>query len=91
MGSPQLGAGDPFGIRQTLSDKELQSVVDDPVEYGLCPGGSFGQTVPGPQVSSPCPVPVGCGHLSDHMPCTWSVLLGEVPWLQKGLGRPCGS
>ena len=39
--APQLGAGDPFGMRewQSLSDKELKAMVDDPVEDGLRPGG----------------------------------------------------
>ena len=34
--APQLGAGDPLGIgeRQSLSDKELKTVIDDPIEYG---------------------------------------------------------
>ena len=38
--APQLGAGDPFGMREwhSLSDKDLE-VVDDPVENGLHPGG----------------------------------------------------
>ena len=39
--APQLGAGGPFseGVGSALSDKELQSVVNDPVEDGLGPGG----------------------------------------------------
>ena len=41
MLGPQLGAGGPFseGVGSALSDKELQSVVSDPVEDGLGPGG----------------------------------------------------
>ena len=41
-GAPQLGAGDPLGIGEwhALSGKELQSMVDDPVKGGLCPGDS---------------------------------------------------
>ena len=40
--APQLGAGEPFCMRKghPLSDKKLKSVVDNPVEYGLRPGGS---------------------------------------------------
>ena len=39
--APQLGVGDPFGKREwhSLSDKDLETVVDDPVENGLRPGG----------------------------------------------------
>ena len=38
----QLGAGNPFCVRKghPLSDNELKSVVDNPVKYGLRPGGS---------------------------------------------------
>ena len=39
--TPQLGASGPFGegVGSALSDKELKSVVDNPVEDGLGPGG----------------------------------------------------
>ena len=39
--APELGARGPFGKREwdSLSDKGLQSVVDDAVEDGLSPGG----------------------------------------------------
>ena len=39
--APQLGAGGPFGegVGSALSDKELQSVVNDPIEDGLGRGG----------------------------------------------------
>ena len=42
--APQLGAGDAFGVRRgqslKLSDKELETVMDDPVEDGLRPWGN---------------------------------------------------
>ena len=39
--APQLGAGDLLCVREwhSLSDEDLQAVVNDPVEDGLCPGG----------------------------------------------------
>ena len=41
--APQLGAGDPFGVRawHSLSDKDLEVVADDPVENGLRSGGGM--------------------------------------------------
>ena len=40
--APQLGAGNPFGMRtgHSLSDKELKAVVDDAIKNRLCPEGS---------------------------------------------------
>ena len=41
-GAPQLGAGDPFCMRErhSLANKEPKMMVVNPVEDGLCPGGS---------------------------------------------------
>ena len=79
--APQLGAGDPFGMRgHSLSDKELEAMVDDPVE-DVVPWGWSGHIVQGPPVSSTCPVLRDYSPLFGHRPCTWSVLLGEVLWL----------
>ena len=36
-----LGAGDPLGMREghSLSDKELETMMDNPIEDGVRPGG----------------------------------------------------
>ena len=41
-GTPKLGASGPLGKGEgdSLSDKELKTVINDAVEYGLCPWGS---------------------------------------------------
>ena len=64
-----------------LLDKELQLMVNDPVNDGMCPGGSAALE------SFLCPTPVSCNRFFDHIPCTWSVLLGEVLWLHSALER----
>ena len=82
--APQLGAGGPFREREgnALSDKDLEPVVDDSVENGLSPGGCSAKLLQNHRASFLYQEPASCSRPVGHMPCIWSVFLGEVPWPQ---------